>query len=52
MIIDVVIPSDYSIQKKTTEKMSKYVDLQIACQKMWNKKLETIPIIIGATGVV
>ena len=28
-IIDVAIPSDYNIQKKATEKMSKYVDLQI-----------------------
>ena len=25
-IIDVAIPSDYNIQKKATEKMSKYVD--------------------------
>ena len=25
------------------EKMSKYVDLQIECQKMWNKKVEVIP---------
>ena len=30
-IIDVTIPSDYNIQKKATEKMSKYVDLQIEC---------------------
>ena len=29
MIIDVAIPSDYNIQKKTTEKINKYVDLQI-----------------------
>ena len=35
-IIDVAIPSDYNIQKKAIEKMSKYVDLQIACQKLWN----------------
>ena len=46
------IPSDYNIQKKATEKMSKYVDLQIECQKMWNKKVEVILIIIGATGIV
>ena len=32
--IDVAIPSDYNIQKKTTEKMSKYTDLQIECQRM------------------
>ena len=52
LIIDVAIPSDYNIQKKATEKMSKYVDLQIECQRMWNKKVKVIPIIIGATGIV
>ena len=52
LIIDVAIPSDYNIQKKATEKLSKYVDLQIECQRMWNKKVEVIPIIIGATGIV
>ena len=52
MIIDVAIPSDYNIQKRTTEKMSKYVDLQIEYQKMWNKNTEVILIIIGTTGVV
>ena len=46
-IIDVAIPSDYNIQKKATEKMSKYVDLQIECQRLWNKKVEVIPVIIG-----
>ena len=34
LIIGVAIPSDYNIQKKVTEKMSKYVDLQIECQRM------------------
>ena len=31
--------------------MSKYVDLQIECQRLWNKKVD-IPVIIGATGIV
>ena len=52
-IIGVAIPSDYNIQKKAaTEKMSKYVDLQIECQRLWIKKVEVIPVIIGATGIV
>ena len=51
-IIDVAIPSDYNIQKKATEKMRKYVDLQIECQRIWNNKVEVIPVIIGATGMV
>ena len=41
------IPSDYNIQKKAIEKMSKYVNLQIECQRMWNKKVQVIPIIIA-----
>ena len=52
LIIDVAIPSDYNIQKKATEKMRKYVDLQIECQRMWKKKVEVIPIIISATRIV
>ena len=32
--------------------MGKYVDLQIECQRLWNKKVEVIPVIIGATGIV
>ena len=51
-IIDVAIPSDYNIQKKATEKMSKDVDLQIECQRLWNKKVEVTAVIIGATGIV
>ena len=45
------IPSDYNIQKKTTKEVNKYVDLQIECQRTWNKKVEVIPVIIGATGI-
>ena len=48
MIIDVAIPSDYNIQKKATDKMSKYVDLQIECQECGMRVL-VIPVIIGAT---
>ena len=51
LIIDVATQSDYNIQK-TTEKMSKYVEFQIECQRMLNKNVEVIPIIIGATGIV
>ena len=32
--------------------MTKYVDIQKECQRMWNKTVDVVPIIIGATGVV
>ena len=51
LIIYVVIPSDYNIQKKATEKITKHVDLQIEYQRMWDKTVEVVPIIIGATGL-
>ena len=46
------IPSDYNIQKKATEKITKYVDLQTEHHRMWDKTVEVVPIITGATGVV
>ena len=51
-IIDVAIPSDYNIQRKATEKMSKCVDIQIGCQRTMEQEGEVIPVIIGATGIV
>ena len=50
LIIDVAIPSNYNIQKKTTEKMTKHVDLQIEYQRMGDKTVGST--IIGAKGVV
>ena len=32
--------------------MSKYVDLQIEFQRLWNKKVEVIPVVIDGTGIV
>ena len=46
------ISSEYNIQKKATEKMTKYVDLQTECHRMWDKTVEVIPIFTGATAVV
>ena len=51
-IIDVAIPSHYNIQKKATEKMIMYINLQIECKRIWDKKVEVIPVIICAAGRV
>ena len=52
-LIDVSVPIDTNIVKKTAEKHSKYRDLEIELQKCWGlKQIETIPIIIGALGTV
>ena len=37
--------------KSSLTDMSPATDLQIECQRIWNKKVEIIPVIIGGTGI-
>ena len=48
-LIDMAVPSDTNTSIKTTEKPSKYKDLEIKTIKM---KTETIPLVIGALGLI
>ena len=32
--------------------MSKYAYLQIECQRLWNKKVEDIPVIVTITAII
>ena len=50
LLIDVVLASDYNVQKKVTEEMSKLVNLQMECQRMWDKMVEIVPAIIFVKG--
>jgi hypothetical protein len=47
-IIDVAVPSDANIKDKETEKITKYQDLKIELQRMWNVKARVVPVVIGA----
>jgi hypothetical protein len=49
MLIDVAISGDRNVVQKEAEKISKYKDLMIEIQRMWNVKTRVIPVIIGAT---
>ena len=44
--------SDSSISAKEFEKLSKYKDLKIEIVKMWKVKAKTIPVIVGALGMI
>ena len=46
------IPSDQNTSVKVAEKLSKYKDLEIEITKMWGLKTITVPVVIGALGVV
>jgi hypothetical protein len=51
-LIDVTIPTDRNVVQKEAEKKLKYKRLCIEIQRMWNMKCATLPVIVGATGIV
>lgn len=52
LIIDVAVPMDVNVQRKESEKILKYRDLQIEIGRMWNLRTKVCPIVIGALGTV
>ena len=52
ILIDMAIPSERNTSVKVTEKLSKYKDLEIEINRMWGTKTTTIPVVIGALGLV
>ena len=46
------VPSERNVANKETEKLSKYKDLEIEVNKMWNMKTTTVPVIVGALGLI
>ena len=46
------VPSDKNVAAKVIDKMSKYKDLEIEVSKMWKLKVKTIPVVVGALGLV
>ena len=49
-LIDVAVPWDLRVEQKEQEKRDKYQDLRIELRTLWDKPVETVPIIIGALG--
>ena len=49
-LIDISVPSYSKISAKEFEKLGKCKDLEIA--KMWKMKTKTIPVILGALGMI
>lgn len=52
MIIDVAVPSKSKTFVKVTEKLTKYKDLHIEVGRMLGMKAETIPVFVGALGLM
>ena len=51
-LLDISTPSDRNIANKEIEKLSKYKDLEIEINRMWNMETIVIPVIIGNLGVI
>ena len=51
MLIDIAVPSESNTSAKFTEKLTKYKDLEIEVNRMWDMRTETIPVAIGALGL-
>ncbi len=46
------IPRDSRIEMKEQEKITKYQDLGIEIQRIWEKRITVVPIVIGALGTI
>ncbi|XP_062819964.1 uncharacterized protein LOC134294068 [Anolis carolinensis] len=51
-IIDVAIPGDSRIDEKQQEKLSRYQDLKIELQRLWQKPVQVVPVVVGTLGAV
>ena len=40
------------VNSKEMEKLTKYADLRMECEKMWHLKSQVVPIVVGATGAI
>ena len=46
------IPLDTNASVKTTEKLSKYKDLEIEVERMWGLKTTTVQVVMEALGTI
>ena len=46
------IPLDTNTSVKTTEKLTKYKDLEIEVERMWGLKTTTVPVVMGAFNTI
>ena len=51
-LIDIACPGDNRVAEKEDEKIGKYRDLAREVSKLWNVKVEIIPVVIGALGTI
>ena len=51
-LIDMAIPGDCRIDQKEVEKITKYQDLKIEVEKLWEKKAIVVPVVFSDLGAI
>ena len=51
-MVDFAVPGEHTIKLKECEKKDKYLDLARESKKIWNMKVTSLSIVIGAFGTV
>ena len=51
-IIDFAVPGDSRIEEKEKEKIEKYQYLRRELQKIWNMRVNIIPLVVGSLGAI
>ena len=51
-IINKAVPGDQNIKVKELEKITKYQDLRLQVQTLWDVKATVIPIVVAALGTI
>jgi len=52
LLIDIAIPDKSEVNTKEIEKLSKYKDLEIEVNRMWEVRTKIMPFITGALGTI
>ena len=50
LVIDIAVPDDRNISTKEHEKITKYQELRVEIARLWNVRVEVVPVVIGALG--
>ena len=51
-LIDVAMPGGSRVNKKEVEKITKYQDLKVEVERLWEKKATVVSVVIGALGTI
>ena len=51
-LIDIAVPGDSRVEAKENEKVQKYQDLARELRKLWQVKVNVVPVVVGALGTI